>query len=95
MGIIYYFARNIKWHSRYPLMIIVGWISFVVFVLILNYFAYKYAPTKELMETAVNGDGAANAFAVVFGWLYALIVLLLMEFVRKMIFYLKRYLLKW
>lgn len=72
-------------------MVLFGWMVFVVFIGLVNYYAFRYAPTKELMEIAANGDGAANAFAVVFGWLYALIVLLMMEFIRKIIFYLKRW----
>ncbi len=76
-------------------MVLFGWMVFIVSVGLVNYYSFRYAPTKELMEVAANGDGATNAFAVVFGWLYALIVLLLMEVGRRMLFYLKRYLQKW
>ena len=92
IGIAYYYAKNIKWQIRYPMMILFGWMVFVVFVVLLNYYSFHYAPTKELMETAANGDGAANAFAVIFGWLYALIVLLFLELANKILFYIRKWL---
>ena len=87
---IYYFAQNLKWQLRYPLMIFSGWLVFVASIVLLNYYAFKYAPTKELMDAAANGDGAANAFAVVFGWVYALVVLLVLEVGRKVVLFFKR-----
>ena len=91
IAIAYYYAKNIKWQIRYPLMILFGWMVFVVFVVLLNYYSFYYAPTQELMEAAANGDGAANAFAVVFGWLYALIVLLFLELANKILFYIRKW----
>jgi uncharacterized membrane protein len=89
IGILYYYARNLKWQIRYPVMILAGWMIFIVSVILLNDFAFHYAPTKELMEAAANGDGAANAFAIVFGWVYALVVLLVFEVGRKVVVYLR------
>ena len=48
-----------------------------------------------LREDVGFGTGiarAANAFAVVFGWLYALIVLLFLELANKIFFYIRKWL---
>jgi len=46
---------------------------------------------KELMAKSTSGDGAKNAFAIFFGWIYSLIFLLFLESVYKITSYIRKY----
>jgi hypothetical protein len=89
--ILYFFMKNKKWKVRYPIMILSGWAIFLIFVVSLTTYSVHYAPTKELMEIAANGDGAPNVFTLLFGWIYALVFLLFLEFVNKITSYIQKW----
>ena len=89
--LLYSFLKNRSWKVRYPVMIFSGWAIFLVFVIALNAYSVDYAPTAELRAKALSGDGAKNAFALFFGWIYSLIFLLFLESVYKIISYIRKY----
>jgi hypothetical protein len=43
------------------------------------------------MKIASEGDGASNAFTLLFGWIYALVFLLFLEFINKTISFVKKW----
>ena len=89
--VLYFFMKNKSWKIRYPVIILSGWVIFLIFVTALTTYQVRYAPTKELMEIAANGDGATRAFTFLFGWIYALIFLLLLEIMNKTIFFIRKW----
>ena len=89
--ILYFFLKDKKWKIRYPVMILSGWVFFLIFVVSLTTYSVTYAPTEELMKIAVDGDGAPNVFTLLFGWIYALVFLLFLETINKVIFYIQRF----
>ncbi len=91
IAIIYFFMRNKKWIVRYPIMILSGWAILLIFVVSLTTYSVHYAPTKELMEIAASGDGAPNVLIFLFGWIFAFIFLLLLEFINKALFYIYKW----
>ena len=91
MTVLYFFMKNKKWKIRYPIMILSGWAIFLIFVVSLTTYSVHYAPTKKLMKIASEGDGASNAFTLLFGWIYALVFLLFLEFINKTISFVKKW----
>ena len=89
--ILYFFLKDKKWKIRYPVMILSGWVFFLIFVVSLTTYSVTYAPTEELMKIAVDGDGTPNVFTLLFGWIYALVFLLFLETINKVIFYIQRF----
>jgi hypothetical protein len=87
--LLYSFLKNRSWKVRYPIIILSGWAIFLMFVIALNTYLVDYAPTAELKAKAISGDGAKNAFALFFGWIYALIFLLFLESIYKIISYIR------
>ncbi len=72
---LYYFLKFKDWRVQYPIIILVGWLTLLVFTTLINTFSVKFAPDVELMQKALQGDGASNAFVLLFGWLPSLIFL--------------------
>lgn len=87
---VFIFARNLKWQYRYPITVILGWgIVFVSTVLIWDY-SFNCAPTQEIAHEVAMSDGAPVAFSYVFGWVYALILMLIFDAIHKGYLYLSR-----
>jgi len=91
---VFIFVRNLKWQYRYLIAVLLGWaIVFISTKLILDY-SFHYAPTQEIALDVAMSDGAPVAFSSIFGWVYALILMLIFDAIHKGYLYLSRKLFK-
>jgi len=88
--ILFIFVRNGKWQYRYPIVVIVGWAIVFLSTLIILRYSFDYAPTEEIKEVVATQDGAPEAFSFLFGWVYALILMLIMDGLHKLYLFLFR-----
>ncbi len=90
--IVFIFVRNLKWYYRYLITVLLGWIIVFVSVALFWDYSFNYAPTQEIRHQVGMKDGAPVAFSSIFGWVYALILMLIMDGVHKSYLHLsKRY----
>ncbi len=88
--IVFVFVKNLKWSYRYPIVMMSGWIIIFLSVLAMQEYSIQYAPTEKIAEKVANSDGAAVAFSYLFGWAYALALMLIMDVSHKTYLYLSR-----
>ena len=86
--IVFIFVRNLKWQYRYPIVVILGWVIVFVSVGLFWDYSFNYAPTQEIQQQVVMNDGAPTAFSFIFGWVYALILMLIMDGLHKLYLFL-------
>lgn len=90
--IIFMFVKNLKWTYRYPIVVIGGWVIVFLSTILFWHYSFNYAPTKEIQQQIAMSDGAPVAFSYIFGWVYALILMLIMDSIYKSYVYLlKKY----
>ena len=88
--IVFIFVKDLKWSYRYPIVIILGWIVIFLSTILLSQYAIDYAPTQEIAEEAAMNDGAPVAFSYLFGWIYALFLMLIIDATNKTYLYLSK-----
>jgi len=88
--IVFVFVKNFKWSYRYPIVVIFGWVVILFSTIVLQEYSFYYAPTEKIAEEVANSDGAPVAFSYVFGWVYALVLMLVMDITHKTYLYLSR-----
>lgn len=88
--ILFIFVRNVKWQYRYPIVVIIGWVIVFLSTLIILRYSFDYAPNEEIKEVVATQDGAPIAFSYLFGWVYALILMLIMDGLHKLYLFLFR-----
>ncbi len=90
--IIFMFVKNLKWAYRYPIVVIGGWVIVFLSTMLFLHYSFNYAPTKEIQQQVSMSDGAPVAFSYIFGWVYALLLMLLLDGIHKLYLYLfKKY----
>jgi len=87
--LLYYFNRKKQSPTKDLIMILVGWlIIFLSTQLLWNYLSL-YSPQSE-REDILLSDGAPRAFSLIFGWVYALLLLGLFRISDRTIQWLKK-----
>ena len=92
--IVFIFVRNLKWQYRYSIVTIVGWVIVFISTKLIWDYSFHYAPTQEISHEVAMDDGAPIAFSSIFGWVYALILMLIFDTIHKGYLYLSRKLFK-
>ena len=92
--IVFIFVRNLKWHYRYFITVLLGWIIVAASVTLFWDYSFNYAPAQEIQHQVAMKDGAPVAFSHIFGWVYALILMLIFDTIHKGYLYLSRKLFK-
>ena len=82
IALLYQSAKNLTWHYRYLIVMILGWELLFADTLLINDLAITYAPSPRLREHAASEDGASTAFVYLFGWVIPLVVTLLFDSIR-------------
>ncbi len=88
--IVFVFVKNLKWYYRYLITVLLGWIIVFVSVALFWDYSFNYAPTQEMQHQAGMEDGAKIASSFMFGWVYALILMLIFDIVHKSYLYLSK-----
>jgi len=86
--IIFMFVKNLKWTYRYPIVVIGGWVIVFLSTILFWHYSFNYAPTKEIQQQVAMSDGAPVAFSYIFGWVYALLLMVVMDVLHKLYVYL-------
>lgn len=86
--IVFIFVRNLKWQYRYLIAVLLGWDMVFVSVALFWDYSFNYAPTQEIQHQVGMGDGAKIASSFMFGQVYALILMLIMDGLHKLYLYL-------
>lgn len=73
---------KLKWSIRIPMATLLGWPVVAIGTAIFWRVLFDSARTPAEMEYVAAHDGAPVAFAALFGWAYALVVVLAVELVR-------------
>ncbi|AKF24992.1 hypothetical protein YH65_05990 [Sulfurovum lithotrophicum] len=88
--IVFIVVKNFIWSYRYPIVMISGWIVIFFSALAMQEYSIYYAPTEKIAEEVANSDGAAVAFSYLFGWVYALVLMFIMDVSHKAYLYFLR-----
>jgi len=88
--IIFIFVRNLKWYYRYVIAVLLGWIIVFGSVVLFWNYSFHYAPSPEIQQQVAMKDGAPIAFSFVFGWIYAFILIFIMDALYKLYLYLAK-----
>lgn len=75
----YLFIRKKQFIIKFTLFVLIGWLTLLVSTIGLNWFSISYAPTEKLMIEVANGDGSSQVFALIFGGVISIFLLLIFD----------------
>jgi hypothetical protein len=70
---------KIKWPLRITIVFFIGWVAIFYSTQFFWDYSFNYAPTGEIQREVGLKDGAPRVGSLYFGWVYALIILLVTE----------------
>jgi hypothetical protein len=70
---------KIKWPLRITIVFFIGWVAIFYSTQFFWDYSFNYAPTDEIQREVGLKDGGARVGSLYFGWVYALIILLVTE----------------
>jgi len=88
LGLVVFLALalgKLKWFIRIPLASLLGWPVIAVGTVVLWRILADSASTPAEMDYVVAHDGGPIAVAMLFGWIYALVVVLAVEAIRAVV----------
>lgn len=88
--IVFIFVKNKNWYFRYPTVILLGW---VIVSLSANFFwsySFDYAPTEEIKHQVGMKDGAPLLTSLLFGWIYAFVLMIVYDIIYRIYLYLSQ-----
>jgi hypothetical protein len=77
-----YAFRQMPKIVRLPAVVLLGWLGVFLSVEWYWNFSIEQAPTQQLAEDLATRDGAPLTFAYMFGWLYVVVYIAIIEGVR-------------
>ena len=85
-----YAFRRLPKVIRLTAVILLGWLGLVLLVEWYWNFSIDHAPNQQVAEDLATRDGGPMTFAYVFGWLYVLVYIAIIESGRFMLSWAKR-----
>jgi hypothetical protein len=70
---------KIKWPLRITIVFFIGWVAIFYSTQLFWDYSFNYAPTNEIQREVGLKDGGPRVGSLYFGWVYALIILLVTE----------------
>ncbi len=91
---IIWFGNNFtSWRAtalRFTIAVLSVWVFVILTRYIVVYVDMRLAETQEQINEIADGDGAKNAFALLFGWVYGIVLSTLAWFLARIAFSFRR-----
>ncbi len=78
--VVYIYILKNRWYRRVGIMFFAGWFFVASSTCIFWWYCFNYAPNDEIREYVAQKDGAPRLFGTLFGWVFGLILLFILEF---------------
>ena len=78
-----------RWYIRLPIVFFIGWAGIIGFTQLFWDYSFHYAPTKEIMAYVGSKDSGPRVGSIFIGWIYSLVILLIVEMARFVITWIK------
>jgi len=79
MVLVFIFLARARWYKRVPVLFLVGWGIVALSTMLFWEYSFDFAPNEEIRTQVGMKDSAPRAFGTLFGWVYGLVILSLLE----------------
>ena len=92
-SIIWFGNQFSSWRAtlvRFIAAVLSVWLFVIITRYIVVYVDMRLAETQEQINEIADGDGAKNAFALLFGWVYGIVLSAFAWFIARVVFFVRR-----
>lgn len=79
MAAVFIYLLRIKWYFRSAFMVLIGWITLIIFVYLYWWYAFNFSPTQEIQNKVALKDSGPRSAVLIIGWAYSLAFYLFLE----------------